>query len=73
MASVAARKAGRAADLARAVVAIELLCAAQALDFQGPDAASPAVRGLHAAVRARIAFQSADRPTSAQPLEELLR
>ena len=73
MAAVAARKAGRACDLARAVVAIELLCAAQALDFQQPDVASLPVRALHDAVREHLPFQTVDRPTSATPLEQLLR
>ena len=72
MAAVAARKARHAAGLARSVVAIELLCAAQALDFQQPGNASPAVRVLHRAVREHVSFQTADRPTSTARLEELL-
>jgi histidine ammonia-lyase len=72
MAAVAARKARSAVELARQVVAIELVCAAQALDFQQPDRASPPVRALHAAVRERLAFVDEDRPVSAEVVLELL-
>jgi histidine ammonia-lyase len=72
MAAVAARKALRALGLARSVVAIELYCAAQALDFHGVELASDAARRLHAAVRERVPFQAADAPASAAVLEELV-
>ena len=41
MSMAAALKAGRAVDLARSVVAIELLCAAQGLDLLAPLRSSP--------------------------------
>jgi histidine ammonia-lyase len=72
MAAVAARKARSAIELARRVVAIELVCAAQALDFQGPDRASPPVAALHAAVRERVAFVDEDRSLSAEAVLDLL-
>jgi histidine ammonia-lyase len=72
MAAVAARKAAAITALARRVVAAELVCAAQALDFQGPDRASAPTRELHASVRETIAFVEADRPIDVQAVEGLL-
>lgn len=52
-------------DHAMAVVGIELLCAAQALDLLGADQASPATCALHAKIRERVAVLEADRPLHA--------
>jgi histidine ammonia-lyase len=49
-------------DHAAGVVGIELLCAAQALDFLGAGKASPATRRMHRAIRERVAFLEEDRP-----------
>ena len=54
------------------ILAVELLCAAQALDFQGPERASPPVRALHREVRRRVAFIDDDRAVSIADLEDLL-
>src|SRR6202035_3333794 len=50
----AALKAERAATRAREVVAIELLCACQAIDLLAPLATSPALARVHALVRSRV-------------------
>jgi histidine ammonia-lyase len=57
----AALKAARAVDLARTVVAIELLCAAQGLDFLLPLRSSPALRRAHAALREVVPTLTQDR------------
>jgi len=57
---IAARRVRQLAVLASQVVAIELLCAATALDFAGGPSA-PATRAAHAAVREIVAPQTADR------------
>lgn len=72
MAAVAARQACTMGELARRVIAIELACAAQALDFQGVARASAPTQALHAAVRARIPFIEHDAPISIDPLLEIL-
>jgi len=72
MAAVAARGALAVLDLARRVVAIELACAAQALELRGLDgAAAPAV-ALHAATRAHVGFLDEDRPLATDELTVLL-
>lgn len=72
MAALAARGATAVLDLARRVVAIELACAAQALELRGLEgAAAPAV-ALHAAVRAHVEFLDEDRPVSTDVLAVLL-
>lgn len=43
------------------VLAIELLCAAQALDMRRPAATSPMLEKLHAAFRKEISFMDTDR------------
>jgi len=72
MAAFAAQKAALIVARARRVVALELLCAGQALDFQGVERASEPVRDLHARLRERMAFLGADRPVHVAPIEELL-
>lgn len=57
----AAAKAARAVDLARTVVAIELLCAAEAIECQRPLKSGPGVERLHDAVREAVPPLEADR------------
>jgi histidine ammonia-lyase len=61
MAAVAARKTDRVITHTATVLALELICAAQALDFQGVEEASPAARAVHGLVRGAIAFVDEDR------------
>lgn len=49
-------------DNAQAVLAIELLAAAQAVDFRAPVKPGPAVAAAHAAIRKHVATLDADRP-----------
>jgi len=58
----AALKAARVVELARLVISIELLAAAQALDLLAPLVTSPALARMHAALRARVPMLVADRP-----------
>jgi len=58
----AALKAERAVALAAHVVAVELVCACQALDLLAPLASSPPLMQVHARVREAIAPLTADRP-----------
>jgi histidine ammonia-lyase len=62
MSMAAALKAERAVALARQVIAIELLCAAQAIDLLAPLATSHALARVHAIIRARVPALEADRP-----------
>jgi histidine ammonia-lyase len=58
----AAVKAARAVTLARQVVAIELLCAAQAIDLLAPLTTSAPLRRVHEIIRARVPPLDRDRP-----------
>ena len=58
----AALKAARVVELARLVVSIELLAAAQAIDLLAPLVTSPALARVHAAIRARVPMLVTDRP-----------
>ena len=58
----AALKAARVVELARQVISIELLAAAQALDLLAPLATSPALARIHAALRAHVPMLITDRP-----------
>ena len=60
MAPLAARRTAQAVALAREVVAIEALLAAQAIDLRGTPPA-PALQPLHAALRARVPVMLTDR------------
>ena len=51
MAPIAARKAGQIARNAGGVIAIELIAAAQGVDYHAPLKTSPKLQSLHAAVR----------------------
>lgn len=58
----AALKAARVVELARQVVSIELLAAAQALDLLAPLVTSPSLAQVHACIRARVPMLVTDRP-----------
>jgi histidine ammonia-lyase len=58
----AALKAARAVALARDVIAVELLCACQAIDLLAPLATSPPLARVHARVRELVPTLGADRP-----------
>ena len=58
----AALKAERAVALATRVVAIELLCAAQAIDLLSPLATSPRLQRVHARLRSVVPPLADDRP-----------
>ncbi len=62
MSMAAALKAARAVELARTVVAIELLCAAQGVDLLAPLTTSPPLQRVHEAIRARVPRLEGDRP-----------
>jgi len=64
MSMAAALKAARAVTLARSVIAIELLCASQAIDLLQPLATSPPLARVHAAIRSRVPTLEEDRPPS---------
>jgi histidine ammonia-lyase len=61
MATHAARRLSRMADNAAVVVGIELLAAAQGIDFHRPARSSAALEQVHAAVRQEVPFYEADR------------
>ena len=58
----AALKAARALDLATRVVAVEILCACQAIDLLAPLTTSPTLERVHARVRTIVPALTADRP-----------
>jgi histidine ammonia-lyase len=64
MSMAAALKAERAVVLARHVVAIELLCAAQALDLLAPLTTSVLLTHVHDTIRTQVATLARDRPPS---------
>jgi histidine ammonia-lyase len=59
-----ALKAARAVDLARTVIAVELLCAAQAIDLLAPLSTSAPLTRVHESIRARVPALDADRAPS---------
>jgi histidine ammonia-lyase len=61
MGMTAARKARQAVQLARCVLAIEILCAAQGIDFRRPLRSGPGVEAAHAVVRHRVPHLDQDR------------
>jgi histidine ammonia-lyase len=61
MATHAARRLGPMADNAAAVVGIELLAAAQGIDFHRPARSSQKLEEVHAAIRREVPFYAADR------------
>jgi histidine ammonia-lyase len=60
----AALKAERAVALARRVLAVEMLCACQAIDLLAPLTTSPRLQAVHARVRAAVPPLAGDRPPS---------
>jgi histidine ammonia-lyase len=61
MATFAARRLAVMARNSAGIVAIELLAAAQGIDFRAPLKTSPALQPVHALVRWRVAFYDHDR------------
>jgi histidine ammonia-lyase len=61
MATFAARRLHAMLDNTTGVVAIEWLCAAQAIEFHRPLASSPAIEALHARLRSKVPRLSVDR------------
>jgi histidine ammonia-lyase len=64
MGMLAARHAARVLDNLAQIIAIELLCAAQALDLRGAQRAGGGTRAAHALIRARVQPLVDDRPLS---------
>jgi histidine ammonia-lyase len=61
MATHAARRLGPMTDNAAAVIGIELLAAAQGVDFHRPSRSSAVLEDVHAAIRAEVPHYAADR------------
>ena len=61
MAPIAARKAAQIARNAAGVIAVELMAAAEGIDYHAPLKTSPKLRSIHAAVRNRSPHFTADR------------
>lgn len=62
MGATSALKARRALERLRQIVAIELLCAAEALEYQRPLRSGAGVEKAHETVRGAVSRRSADRP-----------
>ncbi len=61
MATHAAKRLARMHENAAAIVGIELLAAAQGIDFHRPSRSSPSLESVHASIRDEVPFYSADR------------
>ena len=61
MATHAARRLLPMIENAAGVVGVELLAAAQGIDFHRPSRSSPALEGVHQTLRAAVSFYAADR------------
>src|SRR5476651_1342084 len=61
MSMTAALKAATSVERAREVIAIEILCACQAIDLLAPLASSPALQRVHQLVRSRVPVLDDDR------------
>ncbi len=61
MATFAARRLGDMAANTAGIVAVELLAAAQGIDFRAPLKTSPRLQDVHALVRSRVRFYDHDR------------
>ncbi|MDT8318925.1 MAG: histidine ammonia-lyase [Xanthomonadales bacterium] len=61
MATFAARRLGEMLDNANHVVAIELMAAAQGIDFHSPHKTSPALAAVHDQIRAEVSHYDSDR------------
>ncbi len=64
MSMTAALKAARAVELATRVLAVELLCASQAIDLLKPLATAPPLARVHAHIRTQVPTLDDDRPPS---------
>jgi histidine ammonia-lyase len=64
MSMAAALKAMRALELARQVIAVEVLCACQAIDLLAPLTSSAPLMRVHETIRARVPMLERDRPPS---------
>ena len=62
MSMAAALKAERALQLVQTVIAVEILCACQAIDLLSPLTSSDLLMRVHRAVRERVATLVDDRP-----------
>jgi histidine ammonia-lyase len=69
MSMTAALKAERAVSRAREVIAIEILCACQAIDLLAPLVSSPPLSKVHALVRSRVPMLDDDRAPAPDILE----
>jgi histidine ammonia-lyase len=72
MSMAAALKAAQVAELASGVLAVELLCAAEAIDLLAPLQTSAPLARVHAAIRQRVPRRAGDRPP-APDLDALAR
>jgi histidine ammonia-lyase len=61
MATHGARRLGRMVDNAAGVVGVELLAAAQGIDFHRPSRSSSVLEEVHAGIRSQVPFYAADR------------
>jgi histidine ammonia-lyase len=61
MATHGARRLGPMVDNAAAVIGIELLAAAQGIDFHRPAQSSPSLEQVHAGIRSEVPYYAADR------------
>jgi histidine ammonia-lyase len=61
MATHAARRLGTMADNLTGIVAVELLAAAQGVDFHAPLETAPRLQEVHRAIRSRVDYWEADR------------
>ncbi|MGH2852093.1 MAG: aromatic amino acid lyase [Solirubrobacteraceae bacterium] len=75
MAPLAARRLAEQVAIGERIVAISLLCSAQALDLRRPSALGAVTGGVHALVRQRVPFAGpgVPYPTDLEPLVELVR
>jgi histidine ammonia-lyase len=64
MSMAASLKAARAVEIARQVIAIELLCACQAIDLLAPLTSSSPLMRVHETIRAHVPTLERDRPPS---------
>jgi len=75
MGSIAARKAMEILRNVERILAIELLCAAQGIDFRGPDKLGKGTKAAYSLVRKRVSILKEDRvmSTDIEAVVELIR
>lgn len=61
MGSIGGRKALRVVENLERILAVELLCAAQALEFRRPLKSTPFLERIHSKVRSRVSYTEEDR------------